>query len=185
MKPIRNPVRDQLQARQNAAALKQRWKEFSTAVKDKNTECFCAWVHVPEARNWKAPKFWNDLKYCKSHGKMGARLGKLQERRRQPARTVIIDLGNSSDEELFDTGVQNLASQGPNLTNLKGRNSGTVSQKTHHEIETFRRKPRYTAETIASDVLRAAGIHPTRPPLNWSRDHRLLDIQYHWTPERI
>ena len=170
-------MRDCVQVRQDVAALKQRWKEFSSAVKNKDTECFCAGVQVPEARNWKATKFWDNLKYCKRHGKMGARLGKPQKRRPQPKRTVIIDLGNSSDEELFDIGVQNLAPQGHDVTDPVGKRNGTVSQKIHREIKQPTRKPRYTAETIACDVLRAAGIHPTQPPLNWNRDYRSLDIQ--------
>jgi hypothetical protein len=108
---------------------------------------------------------------------MGARLGKPQKRRPQPKRTVIIDLGNSSDEELFDIGVQNLAPQGHDVTDPVGKRNGTVSQKIHREIEQPTRRPSYTAESIACDVLRAAGIHPTQPPLNWNRDYRSLDIQ--------
>jgi hypothetical protein len=85
---------------------------------------------------------------------MGARLGKPQKRRPQPKRTVIIDLGNSSDEELFDIGVQNLAPQGHDVTDPVGKRNGTVSQKIHREIEQPTRRPSYTAKSIAYDVLR-------------------------------
>ena len=110
---------------------------------------------------------------------MGVRLGTLQRwHRRGPTHPIIIDLGDSSDEELFGAAGRVPASKTHGMVEDEGKRNGMAFCRVHYDPKTYILRPRYTAHTIASDILRAAGIHPTHPPLNWNRDHRLLDIQY-------
>ena len=161
-----------------AAVLRRLWQQFSDHVKDPNTACLCLWVDASEARNWRAPKFWKELEHCTVHQKMGRKPDRHgQDWRRLNATPVVIDLGESSDEELFGPVQQEQArtqSSWPRPGDKLDSKSGTARRDNG---ATVGQRSNYTAHTIATDILRAAGIHPTLPPLNWRTDPCLLDIQ--------
>jgi hypothetical protein len=138
--------RDSLQAREDTATKKQQWRQFSSAVKNKTTECFCFWVQVPEGRNWKAPKFWDELQYCERHGKMGVRLGTLHRwHRNRTTPTLIIDHEDTSDEELFGAGGQILAPRKHRPAKDGRKRGSTAFRRVRYDSKTYILRPQYTA----------------------------------------
>ena len=158
-----------------------RYNTFRAAIDNFEHPCFCQWVDVPEARNWRSPKFWDQLQHCKTHDKNGVRRGTLgQNGRRRKRHTVIIDLVDSSDEERSEGAERTITEQAripENTDRRRGREINAETTASEFSRRSEIPKAIYTRHTIATDILRSAGIHPTLPPLNWWTDPNLLDIK--------
>jgi hypothetical protein len=165
--------------RQREAAL-VRYNTFRAAIDNLEHPCFCQWVDVPEAQNWRGPKFWDQLQHCKTHDKNGVRRGTLgQNGRRRKRHTVIIDLVDSSDEERSEGAERTITEQSRRQENTDRRKRRKINAEINGSgfLRSEIPKVMYSRHTIATDILRSAGIHPTLPPLNWWTDPNLLDIK--------